>query len=116
MIEYLEKKCDIVDSLAENLNLVSTEDLIGYILNGINSSYGLFTAAFMMEDSNPSVDDLIGLIRSKTRTGTSLLNNCNSFFIQHLHPLRSQYESESAQVQLQQFWCLIYSIFRQPLF
>lgn len=44
-INYIEKKRAIVDSLDEDLNPISIGDLIGHILNKINSSYGLFTTS-----------------------------------------------------------------------
>ncbi|KAL4563316.1 hypothetical protein LXL04_027356 [Taraxacum kok-saghyz] len=62
MIDYIEKKRTIADSLAENLTPVSTEDLIGYILQGLDSSYGPFTSAVMLKDDIASVDDLVGLL------------------------------------------------------
>ncbi|KAL4585655.1 hypothetical protein LXL04_010278 [Taraxacum kok-saghyz] len=43
----------------ENQNSISTEDLIGHILYGLDSSYGPFTAAVMMKDDLKSVDDLV---------------------------------------------------------
>ncbi|KAL4581705.1 hypothetical protein LXL04_006232 [Taraxacum kok-saghyz] len=62
MIEYVEKKRSIADSLAENLTPISTEDLIGYILSGLDSSYGSFTYAVMMKEDIASIDDLVGLL------------------------------------------------------
>ena len=62
MIDYVEKKRAIADSLAENLNPISSEDLIGHILNGLDSSSGPFTAVFMMKNGNTSIDALIGLL------------------------------------------------------
>lgn len=62
MLEYIEKKRSIADSLAENDHHVSTEDLISYILSGLDSSYGPFTAAFMVKGDTSTVDDLIGFL------------------------------------------------------
>ncbi|KAL4580085.1 hypothetical protein LXL04_016262 [Taraxacum kok-saghyz] len=56
MIDYIDRKRSIADALAENLNPISTEDLIGYILNGLDSSYGPFTAAFLVYGENSTVD------------------------------------------------------------
>lgn len=54
MIDYLERKRQIADSLAENLTPVTDEDLIGYILNGLDSSYSSFTSAFLMHSATSS--------------------------------------------------------------
>lgn len=62
MIDYLDRKRHIADSLADTLNPVSEDDLIGYILQGLNSSYSSFTSAFLMHSAKASVDDLIGLL------------------------------------------------------
>ncbi|CAN1318837.1 Retrovirus-related Pol polyprotein from transposon RE1 [Linum perenne] len=62
MIDYVEKKRSIADTLAENLTPVSDEDLVGHILSGLDSSYGPFLTAFMMRTEAPSVDDLVGLL------------------------------------------------------
>lgn len=65
MMEYIEKKRSISDSLAENLNPISDEDLISHLLTGLDSSYGPFTATFMMKTDDIScvpVDDLVGLL------------------------------------------------------
>ncbi|KAL4589564.1 hypothetical protein LXL04_002472 [Taraxacum kok-saghyz] len=62
MIDYIEKKRTIADSLDENLNPISNEDLIGHLLSGLDSSYGSFAAAVMMKDNIASVDDLVGLL------------------------------------------------------
>ena len=43
MLEYIERKRSIAYSLAENLHPVAEEDLVGYILNGLDSSYGPFS-------------------------------------------------------------------------
>nr|KAJ0215307.1 hypothetical protein LSAT_V11C300109680 [Lactuca sativa] len=61
MIDNVEKKRVIADSLVENLTPFSTEDLIFHIFNGLDSSYRPFIAAFMIKDDNASIDDLIGL-------------------------------------------------------
>nr|KAJ0204360.1 hypothetical protein LSAT_V11C500243480 [Lactuca sativa] len=62
MLEYVEKKRSIADSLAENDHPVSTEDPIGYIHSGLDSSYGPFIAAFMVKGDTSTIDDLIGFL------------------------------------------------------
>ncbi|CAN0915865.1 Retrovirus-related Pol polyprotein from transposon RE1, partial [Linum grandiflorum] len=62
MMDYIEKKRALDDSLADDLNPVTDEDLIGYILSGLDSTYGAFATAFMMKTDTLSVDDLIGLL------------------------------------------------------
>ena len=62
MLEYIERKRSISDSLAENLHPISDEDLVGYILNGLDPSYGPFTTTFMMKSEDVLVDDLAGLL------------------------------------------------------
>ena len=46
MLEYVEHKRAIAKSLADDPNPTSTEDLIAYILNGVDASYGPFTSVF----------------------------------------------------------------------
>ncbi|XP_019420746.1 PREDICTED: uncharacterized protein LOC109330937 [Lupinus angustifolius] len=68
MLEYLKRKRSIADSLAENLHPISDEDLIGYILSGLDSSYGAFSTAFMMKSEDVSVDDMVGhLLQEEAR-------------------------------------------------
>ncbi|CAN1165745.1 Retrovirus-related Pol polyprotein from transposon RE1 [Linum perenne] len=62
MMEYIEKKLALADSLAETLHPVADEDLIGYILDGLDSTYGPFTSAFMMRSEAVHIDDLTGLL------------------------------------------------------
>lgn len=62
MIDYIDKKRAIADSLAETLNPISTEDLIGHILPGLDSSYDPFVMAYMMCDTNDSLDDVAGML------------------------------------------------------
>ncbi|CAN1793703.1 Retrovirus-related Pol polyprotein from transposon RE1 [Linum perenne] len=62
MLDYVEKKRAIADCLAENLHPISDEDLIGYILAGLDSSYGSFKSAFMMKADDLTVDHLIGYL------------------------------------------------------
>ena len=62
MLEYIVKKRSISNSLSENLHLVLDEDLIAYILNVLDSSYGAFITAFMMKSEALTVDDLVGLL------------------------------------------------------
>lgn len=58
-IDYVEKKRFIADALAESLHPVSFEDLIGYILGEMDSSYGTFIIAYMVKDDQTTVDDLL---------------------------------------------------------
>lgn len=44
MLDYIERKRCIADSLAENLHPVSWEDLISYILTWLDCSYAAFAA------------------------------------------------------------------------
>lgn len=60
MLDYIERKRFIVDSLVENLNPIPEEDLIGYILTRLDSSYATFIIAFMMKSDGVFVDDLLG--------------------------------------------------------
>ncbi|GJY23438.1 retrovirus-related pol polyprotein from transposon TNT 1-94 [Tanacetum coccineum] len=62
MIEYLEKKRSISDSLAATLHPIPDEDLISYILNGLDVSYGPFITAFMMKTESLTIDDLTGFL------------------------------------------------------
>ncbi|KAL5149582.1 hypothetical protein HKD37_13G036379 [Glycine soja] len=62
MLEYIERKRFIADSLAKNLHPISDEDLIGYILSSLDSSYSAFSTAFIMKSDDVSVDDLVGLL------------------------------------------------------
>lgn len=55
MIDYLEKKRQISDSLAENLTPVSSDDLITYFINGLDSSYNHFVYAFLKKSDTTSV-------------------------------------------------------------
>ncbi|CAN1180953.1 Retrovirus-related Pol polyprotein from transposon RE1 [Linum perenne] len=62
MLDYVEKKRAIADCLAENMHPVSDEDLIGYILDGLDSSYSSFKTSFMMKSADLTVDHLIGYL------------------------------------------------------
>ncbi|CAN1848848.1 Retrovirus-related Pol polyprotein from transposon RE1 [Linum perenne] len=62
MYDYIEKKRAIADSLADTLQPISDEDLIGHILTGLDSSYSAFATSFMMKVDSMTVDDLIGLL------------------------------------------------------
>ena len=73
IMEYVERKRSIADSLAANLHPVSDEDLIGHILSGLDSSYGAFTTAFMIHSDDASVDDLVGkLLQEEARLAHEL--------------------------------------------
>lgn len=62
MLEYLQQKRSLVDSLVDNLDPISDVDLVSYILTGLNSSYGPFSTTFMMKSDYVSVDDLLGYL------------------------------------------------------
>lgn len=62
ILEYIERKCSIADSLAENLHPVTDEHFISYILCGLDSSYGAFTTTFLMKSEALIVDDLTGFL------------------------------------------------------
>ncbi|CAN1775445.1 Retrovirus-related Pol polyprotein from transposon RE1 [Linum perenne] len=63
MAEYLQKKRSIADDLASNLHPVSDEDLIAYILQGLDPSYGPFKTSYMMKATDSvSVADVSGLL------------------------------------------------------
>lgn len=49
IMEYTKRKHSTADSLTANLHPMSDEDLIGHILTGVDSAYGLFTTTFMMK-------------------------------------------------------------------
>lgn len=49
MVEYIDRKRLIVDSLAADNYPVDSEDLTASILFGLDASYGAFNAAFMMK-------------------------------------------------------------------
>ncbi|CAN0858726.1 Retrovirus-related Pol polyprotein from transposon RE1 [Linum grandiflorum] len=79
MLEYIEKKRRIADSLAQDLQPISDEDLVGHILSGLDSSYGGFVTAFMMAADRLSIDDLVGLLlqeearQERDRTSSGVL-------------------------------------------
>ncbi|KAL4563108.1 hypothetical protein LXL04_027141 [Taraxacum kok-saghyz] len=62
MIDYIDQKRQIADALAENLTPIADEVLIGYILNGLDSSCSSFASAFLMHSESTTVDDLVGLL------------------------------------------------------
>lgn len=73
IMDYIERKRSIADSLAANLHPVSDEDLIGHILSGLDSSYGAFATAFMIHSDDASVDDLVGkLLQEEARLAQEL--------------------------------------------
>lgn len=79
MLEYVEKKRSIADSLAENLHPISNEDLIEHILTGLDSSYGPFITAYMIHDNQDSIDDLVGmLLQEESRLEQELLRHATS--------------------------------------
>ncbi|CAN0918377.1 hypothetical protein LINGRAHAP2_LOCUS30835, partial [Linum grandiflorum] len=62
MLEYINNTRGVADSLAEDLQPISDEDLIGHILSGLDSSHGGFARAFMVAADCFSVDDMVGLL------------------------------------------------------
>ncbi|XP_019442313.1 PREDICTED: uncharacterized protein LOC109347036 [Lupinus angustifolius] len=96
MLNYIKRKRCIADSLARNLHPISDEDLVGYILSGLDSSNGAFSTAFMMKSEDVSDDDMAGLLLQEearleqehtrhvivvphTNTSTSLLSSSYAF-------------------------------------
>lgn len=74
MMEYIDKKRSIADSLATSLYLISSEDLIGHILSGLDSSYRPFITTYMIKGDTTGIDDLVGfLLQEETRFETELL-------------------------------------------
>ncbi|KAH0725626.1 hypothetical protein KY284_001491 [Solanum tuberosum] len=62
ILEYFEKKCAIVDSLAESLYFVQDDDFISFILNGLDSSFGIFKATLNMRFGTITPEELFGLL------------------------------------------------------
>ncbi|WMV14935.1 hypothetical protein MTR67_008320, partial [Solanum verrucosum] len=62
ILEYFEKKRAIVDSLAESLYFVQDDDFISFILNGLDSSFGIFKVAFNMRSGTITPEELFGLL------------------------------------------------------
>ncbi|KAH0669839.1 hypothetical protein KY289_024332 [Solanum tuberosum] len=62
ILEYFEKKRAIVDSLAESLYVVQDDDFISFVLNGLDSSYGIFKATFNMRSGLTTPEELFGLL------------------------------------------------------
>ena len=58
MLEYVEHKRAIAKSLADDPNPTSTEDLIAYILNGVDASYGPFTSVFRASTMESLMEEL----------------------------------------------------------
>ncbi|KAG5606281.1 hypothetical protein H5410_027773 [Solanum commersonii] len=52
----------IVDSLAESLYFVQDDDFISFVLNGLDSSYGIFKATFNMCSGLTTPEELFGLL------------------------------------------------------
>ncbi|KAL9689406.1 hypothetical protein QQ045_009791 [Rhodiola kirilowii] len=62
MMEYIEKKRSIVDSLTECEYMVSNDDFLACILQGLDSSYGPFKTAVNMRIEPIDPDELTGLL------------------------------------------------------
>ncbi|KAH0635602.1 hypothetical protein KY289_035517 [Solanum tuberosum] len=62
ILEYFEKKRAIVDSLAESLYFVQDDDFISFILNGLDSSFGIFKVALNMRSGTITPEELFGLL------------------------------------------------------
>ncbi|OIT30912.1 hypothetical protein A4A49_12719 [Nicotiana attenuata] len=60
--EYFEKKRAIADSLAESLYFVQDDDFISFVLNGLDSSFSIFKAAFNMRSGPITPEELFGLL------------------------------------------------------
>ena len=61
ILEYFEKKCATVNSLAENLYFVQDDDFISFILNRLDSSFGIFKAALYMRFGTITSEELFAL-------------------------------------------------------
>lgn len=60
--EYFEKKRAIAGSLAESLYFVQDDDFISFVLNGLDSSFSIFKAAFNMHSGPITPEELFGLL------------------------------------------------------
>ncbi|KAI3516852.1 hypothetical protein L1887_15941 [Cichorium endivia] len=58
----MQLKVQLQTLAKENLHPVHDEDLIGYILGGLDASYGAFVTAFMMKTESLTVNDLVGFL------------------------------------------------------
>ena len=61
ILEYFEKKRATVNSLAENLYFVQDDDFISFILNRLDSSFGIFKAALYMRFGTITSEELFAL-------------------------------------------------------
>lgn len=95
IMEYIEKKRSISDSLVEDLNPISDEDLYSYILGGLDSSYGPFTTPLMMKNDDFTVDDLMSLLlqeeahldQEQSRISTIVSeSNSSTVLVSNRHP------------------------------
>ncbi|KAK4706422.1 hypothetical protein R3W88_034026 [Solanum pinnatisectum] len=86
ILEYFEKKRAIVDSLAESLYFVQDDDFISFILNGLDSSFGIFKAALNMRSEEERLAEELRSTTINTQFGAApchaLLTHNSSF----LHP------------------------------
>ncbi|GFP91838.1 retrovirus-related pol polyprotein from transposon tnt 1-94, partial [Phtheirospermum japonicum] len=62
ILEYVEKKRAISDSLAECLTTVSDEDFVSFLLFGIGSDYGAFNSALIIRVEPITSNELLGLL------------------------------------------------------
>lgn len=65
ILEYVEKKRVISDSLAECLSIVSDEDFVPFLLFGLDPEYGSFKSALNIRVEPITSNDLLGLLLSK---------------------------------------------------
>ncbi|WMV12772.1 hypothetical protein MTR67_006157 [Solanum verrucosum] len=99
--QYFEKKRAIVHSLAESLYFVQDDDFISFILNGLDSSFGIFKAALNMRSGTITPEELFGLLlqeeeRLAEELRSTTINSAapshallthNSSFLHHAPPL-----------------------------
>ncbi|GFP91711.1 hypothetical protein PHJA_001315100, partial [Phtheirospermum japonicum] len=62
ILEYIEKKRAISDSLVECLTTVSDEDFVSFLLFGIGSDYGAFKSALSIRVEPITSNELLGLL------------------------------------------------------
>ncbi|KAH0725636.1 hypothetical protein KY284_001501 [Solanum tuberosum] len=75
ILEYFDKKRAIIDSLAESLYFVQDDEFISFILNGLDSSFGIFKATLNMRYGTITPEELFGLLlQEEERLAEELLS------------------------------------------
>ncbi|KAG5572114.1 hypothetical protein H5410_061880 [Solanum commersonii] len=72
ILEYFEKKRAIADSLSESLYFVKDDGFISFVLNGLDSLYGIFKAAFNMRSGHITPAELFRLLQEGERLAEEL--------------------------------------------